>query len=60
VKELAYVGNATPGQVDKFTITDSGGNFDADGTYVRLLDTDFINLGLPYTLRISEDAGAAS
>ena len=55
VKELEYVENTTPAE-GKFTITDSGGNFDADGTYVRCLDTDFIDLGLPYTLRIEEAA----
>ncbi len=53
VKGLTYVGNTTPA-ADKFTITDSGGTFDADGDYVRLLDADFIGLGLAYDLRIEE------
>lgn len=53
VKELTYVGNDTPA-ADKFTITDAAGDFDADGIHVMCLDTDFINLGLPYILRVEE------
>jgi len=53
-KTLTYVGSVTP-TTDGFTITDSSGNFDADGDYVRCLDSNIYDAAA-YTMRISEDA----
>ena len=51
-----YVANTTddPGS-KKFTITDSGGTFDADGDHIKCNDSNIYD-AVNYTMRIEEDA----
>lgn len=52
---LTYKANTTQNDGGReFTITDSGGTFDADGNNVRCTDGEIFNL--PYTLRVKETA----
>ena len=55
LKDLTYIDNTTPA-ADKFTITDAAGNFDADGTYLKILDPPVLSSGLTYDITIEESA----